>query len=239
MSQGRFANPGAALREKLVGLLSVTQLVTDPEQFFEERVNSPTIRWEVTIVALVGALSLPGVYYVTTVAAPVIDSAEFSFVRAGRLLRPVVIPFLLWIGYALLFHVLANQFHGRGPPGRLLKGTAWALLPLGVGNLLRSAAMIFVYARLDIESAMSGRDAREQVSSLLDAGLGEPAILVAVVLFAGLVLWSGYLMTHVVQVAKDVDRRGALTLVAPPVAIHTLFVLLALVQGSVNVSLLI
>lgn len=239
MSQGRLANPGVVLREKLAGLLSVTKLVTDPEQFFEGQINSPTIRWEVAIVALVGAFSLPGVYYVTTVAAPVIDSAEFSFVRAGRLLRPVVIPFLLWVGYALLFHLIANQLRGRGPPGRLLKGTAWALLPLGLGNLLRSAAMIFVYARLDAESVMSGRDAREQVASLLDAGLGEPAILVAVVLFAGLVLWSGYLMTHVVQVAKDLDRRQAFTLVAPPVAIHVILVLLALVQGSVNLSLLI
>jgi hypothetical protein len=239
MSEGKFANPGAVFRQKLAGLLSMTQLVTNPEQFFEGRINSPTIRWEVTIVALVGALSLPGVYYVTTVAAPVINSAEFSFVRAGRLLRPVVIPFLLWIGYALFFHLLANRLRGRGPPGRLLKGTAWALLPLGVGNLLRSAAMIFVYTRFDVESAMSGRDAREQVTSLLDAGLGEPAMLVAVVLFAGLVLWSGYLMTYVVQVAKDIERRQAFTLVAPPVAIHVLFVLLALVQGSVNVSLLI
>ncbi|MFC4247769.1 YIP1 family protein [Natribaculum luteum] len=239
MARRIATTPKEAITEKLNDLWSVTGLVFDPESFLEQKINSARIRWEVFLIVLIGGLSLPGIYYVSSLAAPIIDSEEFSFVLAGTLLRPVVAVFLLWVGYSLAFHVLSNQFRGRGPPGRLLKGTAWALLPLGFGNLIKSVALIFVYSHIDIESAMVGRGAKEQLDALLNAGLREPVFVVAMLLFVACLLWSGYLMALVVQVGKDLDRRVALKIAMVPVAVHALYLVLGLIRGSVNIAMMI
>jgi hypothetical protein len=239
MGQSPVSESRGSVREALAAVRSIPQLVTDPEEFLRRQVDSATIRWEVALVLLVGSLSLPGIYRISTLTEGVVDSETFTFAFAGRMARPLVIVMLLWVGYSLAFHVLANRFRGRGPPGRLLRGTAWALLPLGLGNLVRSAAMVLVSSGLNVEAVMTGRSASEQLGSVLDAVVSEPIVVATTVLFLLLLVWSGYLMTYVVQVGKDVDRRTAVKVVVVPVGLHALGLLFALVDGSVNASMLV
>jgi len=239
MVRGFINNPRGVLREKFDAVRSLALLVTDPEPFLDRKVNSANIRWEVVLILLVGTMSAVGVYYVSLLVGDIIQADDMRFAIAGKMMRPFLIIFLLWFGYSLVFHFVANRVRGRGPPGPVFKGIAWALLPIGVGNLVQSVAMVFVYSGMDINAAMSGTGPRENLTVVLDAGLREPVMIVAMVVFLLTLVWSGYLMTFVVQHAKDLEHSTAVKVVAVPVAIQILFLVLGLIQGTVNFAMVL
>jgi len=207
------------------------QLVRSPGEFMEQKAGQPKIRTEVLTVLLVGFLGSLGAIYVTQEALAFTDSDTAQITAIGLALEPIFGAVVLWIGYTLGLHALARYFDGRGVLRRLLKTTAWALIPLGVGNLLRSGAVYVLYQGIDIAAVVEEGSDGGAVEAVAQAGAGEPLYLVGQILLLLGVLGSGYLMVYAVQTAKDLDRKPAIRAVAVPLSVHVLYLLWTTVQA--------
>ena len=217
----------------------VRQLITNPDVFIERQVTKTKIRVELLVVLLAGALGMPGMYYVGQLILDVSSSEAMQFAVAGRIIRPLLIVFLLWIVYAVVLHFIARHFRGRGAPRRLFKGVAWAMIPLGIANVIQSIALFYVFRDVPVADELVGYTQGEQIQSLLDSGMYEPIFLFSMLVVVVSVLWSGYLMSFVVEHAKNISREKARKAVAIPIALHVLLVIWALVQGTHNFATLL
>lgn len=217
----------------------IRDLVTNPDEFMRKKVGQANIRVEILLVLFIGLLKIPGLLYISLEVLEVREAAEMRFVVAGRLLRPILILAILWIAYSVAFHFLSAHYRGRGAPSRVLKGVAWAFVPVSLGNLVQSGAFFLVYRDADVPGLLEGYDSSAQMQSLLDSAMSDPIMVVATLIFAGTVLWSGYLMTFAVQHAKSVSHEEATRVVAVPLGLHLLVILWALVQGTTNFGVLL
>jgi hypothetical protein len=197
----------------------------------ERKAGKPKIRQEILTVLIVGVLGSLGAIYIGQRALAVTESESAQLTAIGMAVEPIVGAVLLWVGYTLGMHIIARRYGGHGVIRRLLKTTAWALIPVGVGNLLRSGTFFLTYRGIDPQAVSIEGPNSDVVQAFADAGVGEPLYLVGQVLLLFGVLWSGYLMTHAVQWSKDLDWEGALRTAAVPVAIHALYVLWVTVES--------
>jgi hypothetical protein len=215
------------------------QLATDPDGFMERKVGQANIRVEILIVLLVGAMASLGALYVVLQVLEVENAAEMRIASAGQVIRPLLVMLVLWGVYTVLLHFLSAHYGGRNPPSQVLKGLAWALVPVGIGNLVQAGALYYVFRDADVEARIDGVDPAERLQAVFDSSMTEPVMIGATVVFMGMLLLSGYLMTFVIQHAKGLDRDEALRVVAVPVVLHLLVVIWALVQGTTNFGLVL
>lgn len=217
----------------------VRQLLTRPSAFMERKTKEPGIRREIGLLLLLGALSLPGLVFIARTVLDATESEEMQFVLAGWALRPMVIVLVLCVTYTVLFHVLSRHYNARGPIRDVFKGEAWAMVPLGIGNLVQTATLYLAFDNVVLDDVLEGMGPPEQVDSLMLALLEEPVMLVSGVVVIATVLWSGYLMTFAVEHAKEIPRENATRVVAVPIAAHVLLAVWALIQGTASFALLL
>jgi len=196
----------------------------------EQKIGQPNIRRELVTLLAVGVLGALGSWYVGTQVLEAIEGDTADLPVAGAVIEPVVGIFVLWAAYSVALHVLGNVFGGRGPVRRLLKTVPWALIPIGIGNLVRTAATYLVYQGIDVPTVIS--EARlSPVEAVYAAGTGEPLFVAATVLLILTVLWSGYLMVVAVEQAKEIPRQQAIKAAAIPVGVHVLYLVWELLGG--------
>lgn len=216
----------------------VRQIATDPAQFMERKVGQARIRLEIVVVLLVGLLSVPGILYVTLQILDVESSAEMRIAVASRVIRPLFVVLVLWVFYTVVLHFLASHYGGRSPPSQVLKGTAWALIPMGIGNLVQSGALFLAVRGTDISAEMTEIDPAENIQTVFDSSMTDPVMIAGTVLFMLTIVLSGYLMTFAIQHAKGIERPEAVRTVAVPVTLHTLVVAWGLVGGVTNFGMI-
>ena len=218
----------------------VRQLITEPEAFISERVNQRGALREIIVVLLVGALGALGMYFMSQEVLAVTESDEMRLVLVGYVLGPVLITIVLWVIYSVVLHFAARFYRGRGQLRRMFIGTAWAFVPLGIGNLAQSIGMYVVLLDFDVTGELDGIGPDAQLESLLSAMIGEPIMIGATVVFLAMLVWTAYLMTIVLTEAQtNLTREEAIKLVAPIVGIQFLFAVWALVSESTNFALML
>lgn len=209
----------------------VRKLVVQPDGFMERKVGQPNMRREIITVLVIGILGAIGFAYVAQLIADQVGSDTSVFSVIGIAATPIIGAILIWMWYSIALHLIAGQFNTRGPIRRFFKLTAWAMIPIGIGNLIKSAAVYFAYQGVDPASIVEGSNA-EPMDAVLTAVTGEVVYLLAVVISIGMILWTGYLLTFAVQNARDLPRDSSLKVVAIPVAAHVLFVVWTLAQSA-------
>jgi hypothetical protein len=197
----------------------------------KQKAGQPNIRREIMTVLIVGVLGSLSAVYIGQRALAVAEDESAQLTAIGMAIEPIVGALLLWVGYTLGLHVVASRYDGHGVIRRLFKTTAWALIPVGVGNLLRSGALFTIYRGIDPRTVSIERPDSDTVQAFTDAGADDPLYLVGQVLLVAGILCSGYLMTYAVQWSKDLDREDAFRTAAVPVAIHVLYVLWVTVES--------
>lgn len=209
-------------------------LVTDFESFIERKVNRRGVRYEVLLVLFIGALGSAGMYYLSQQVMEASRLDEMAFVAIGRTIRPVGTLILLWVLYTVFFYFVTNHFGGYGHARRLVKGIAWAFMPFALANIVRSAALWWTYQDFPFQDEFQGVGPGDHYESILQAGLMEPAMLVATAVLVLCIVWSGYLMMQALQQARSVSRQTALRIVAVPYAIHIILVVYNVYQETLT-----
>lgn len=216
------------------------QFITDPDAFITERVTTRSARIEILVVLLVGALGSLGTLYLGLEVLDASEADEMSLAVTAFVIRPLFLTIALWLGYSVLFHFASRFFDARGQIRRLFTGFAWAFVPLGIGNLVQTAAIYVVVQGFTIDDQLDGTGPSEQLDSVIAAVTSEPIMIAASVLFLGTVAWTAYLMTFVLTQAKtNLSRDEAVKLVVPVVGIHIAFGAWAIVSGTSSFALLL
>lgn len=212
--------------------MALTRLVTDPDSFMDRKIRGRRLRWEIVLLLVVGALGTPGAVLVAqSLLEEVENGGEFlRFQLIGFAIEPVVGIFLVWLGYAVVGHLVASRvFNGRGPIRRLLKGSAWALLPVGIGNVARTVAIYFAFRGESMPDNPEGTTLVEQYQSVLEVGLNKPEVVAATVVLVLAVLASGYLLSFAIKHSKDISEDDARKAAAIPAGGFALYLLWGLV----------
>ena len=215
----------------------IRELVTDPQAFFSGKAQDRSVVLELFIVLVVGALGSVGSYYFSQRVFDLAPTGGFSTFQAmGIVLDPVIGIFIFWIGGAGAAHFLSGLYNGRGPIRRLLKLTAWAMVPLAVGNIVRSAVIYLTYNDVPstiIEDEAVG-DFTTQANALRDAVSNDALSAVAMVVLILSVIASWHLLSYAIATAKQIDVADARKVAAVPSGIFVLLLLQTLL-GSLGI----
>ena len=140
-----------------------------------------------------------------------------AVVQAVSLVAALVSVLVAWTVYAAVFYAISAFFDGDGGFATLMKFVGWGYLP-GVASAAVTAVVQFVL--------YSGREipADPQAMARLTRSVQADPLFLAATAFGILVtLYQGYIWSHAVAVARDLDRRDALVTAAVPVGVSVLF----------------
>lgn len=205
------------------------QFLWNPAAFMDRKSGEPGIRTEILLVLVLGGFGALGPAYVGFSLLDASGGERLQLPVAGLILTPVIGMGVVWIAYTLGLHLIVNRIlRHRGPLFRLMKPTAWALVPLGVGNLVNSGIMYFVFQDMEYLDVIEGANTAgfaSAVGIVIDEGKEEPAFLLVPIVTLLSIAACGYFLIHAVEQGKDISRSDARTAAIAVVGIHGLYVL--------------
>lgn len=208
----------------------VRRLFTESEGFFDQKKREPSMRRELLLLFLIGALGAAGVGYVGYMFLDAVagerDLMRVQFV--ARALTVLVGPFVLWVYYTLVTQGVAYTMNSRGPLSRLFKITAWSLVPMAIANLVYSVAMFLAYRDVDVPENPPGTRVEDQVDFLFGLANDDPLLILAWIVTALAAVYSGYLLSIGLQRLRDLSESQARRAVSLPVVGHVAWVLYTL-----------
>lgn len=222
----------------------VTSLLTDPDAFFRERSEDPSIVPPlaiVTLIAVVGSFATL-VQNETIVSAfrPVIETAlenssenmsesdiqdAVDFAVQAYLVfsygAALIGPYFFWLLYAAVFHGISVVFDGEGSFGRTLRFVGWGRLPMLVASVVTLLVNVYYYeiVGVDVPSDVS---AENQFEAFQELGPPTEIQLLTTVVGILLTLWAAYIWVYGMKHARNLSRREALLTVSVPVLISLL-----------------
>lgn len=212
----------------------VRKLVTDPAAFFKGKAQDRSVALEFIVVLLIGAIGSIGAYIFAQTVFRLAETGGYSnFQAMGLVLEPVFGIILFWIGGAFTCHFVAGLYNGRGPIRRLLKLSAWAMVPIALGNAVRTAVIYLTYNDMtpeDVDFGFAG-GFTEQAEILRESSANDALMLVAMLVLILSVVAAWYLLSYAVANAKNIDLDDARKVAAVPSGIFVLYLLNATLSG--------
>lgn len=240
---------GTAIRNPrtfVVGKWSTFKTILfDPERFHEELSASDRLWTEILVVILVGAAGTVGSYFMArtimsnfyTGSAPIEGSdAEWGISGDvgiqiwGYSLRGIVGALVLWLFLAVALYVVSWLYSNRGSFFGLLKHTAWSLVPLFIGNLIKSVAFVIASwnawdsGTLEVTDGDLINSAEEVRAFLYGQILDEPAAIVGTLVGALFIFWTAYIAAYGVSEVRDIPVEDAYKVAAVPAVLYLLYI---------------
>ncbi|WP_332898194.1 Yip1 family protein [Haladaptatus sp. CMSO5] len=196
----------------------ILDLITNPDAFFREEAESPRLWGAAGIVFIAGGLGAIASYLLLSRIVSVLPAEGggavsllvFAFGIGGAL----VAQFVIWLVFAILFHVISIVFDGEGKFTKTLALTGWGFFPSIFGGILGIGAM---YLALQGIPAPTSPEAIQAYSlAVTQSSTLRLASLVGIVF----TLWSAFLWAFAVKHARNLTFRQGLYTVAIPVGIN-------------------
>lgn len=208
--------------------METKELLTDPGAFVKRNDGRGGYGVEMALVAALGVLGAIGPLYYAHQMRLIVDDPADSFGNhlVGLVLVSFGMVFGVWVVYALVSHALARLSGGRGRLNRLFHLTAWALLPLGIGYLARSIALVVTFRSMasdELPTVIADAERGREVIVGFETGIGEPVAVVGAVVLAATILWSGYVLSFAVEHEYGIGRRRAIAIAMTPAVVYALY----------------
>lgn len=194
-------------------LQTIQRLVTDPDNFFEERADDPGYLGPGLVVLLVAIASVPNVaiQYQNTFAAFDFEGAAASAMLFGQVIAfatSLIGPFVMWLVYALGFYLVSAVFDASGSYWKVVALSGWGFLPLAVDNLVNGAITFYRFevVGVDLPSEVTSAEQAQQLSQELASG---PLVALSSLVSIAFVLLSAYYWTFAIEHARRLDRKQA------------------------------
>lgn len=188
----------------------ITELVRNPQPYFQERIKYPRLRYQTIIVVLVGLVANAwniSLFFTLGAAATYVESALLLLTAIG------ILEFIgWWIILTGVMHVIANVLGGDSNYGRLLRLTGYGFLPMIVSGAIWS---ITYYVSLqgtappDPPEVNSFEYTYESYSEFMSQIGGDPILIGGITVGSLFILGSGYLWLRGVSVAAGIDDQRA------------------------------
>lgn len=208
-----------------------TYMVTQPRLFIRERSKYRKSRLQLYIAIATGiafALQYMGSYYLLGDAG--IDFNEVIIISTGAAL---LAPFILWIVATVLIGIAARLLGRRLTLGYIFRLSGWGLVPLLLGGLVQSLSRLYAIRTEEAPEispfAHLGHE-WEVYHDYLAVALDEPVYILGSIVAVGLVIYTGYIWTLVVEQVAEMDgfdlrRKYAIGIAAIPTVICLLWVI--------------
>ncbi|MFB6353256.1 MAG: YIP1 family protein [Halobacteriales archaeon] len=201
-------------------------LLTDPDGFFEERADDPSLVGPslvmLTVIVVGGLASLPTLQR-TTAAMPAEAGAFASLVYLFGAIGAVVGTLVAWLLYAGVFHVVSAAVYGaEGGFTDTLALAGWGFVPRIPEGVISGAISYAVFSGVTVP-ADPVRAAR-----MIQQLRHDPLFTLASVLGIVFLLWSALLWTFAMRHGRDLTLRQAAVTVAVPVSVGLALDLLGL-----------
>ena len=208
--------------------MQLAEFVSDPEAPMRRTLDGRGLRRATLLIALLGVAGAVGpLYFALRLLGSLEEPSGAVLLRLAAL---VVVPVLnataAWVVYAGLSNTLARLYDGDGRLVRLLRPTAWALVPVGLGYLVRSLALVASVAWMPPETlaaVAAGATQEGTVSAAFEAAMSGPVVLASTAVLAATILWSGYVLSFAVEYEEGIPRRDALRVAMVPAGIYALY----------------
>ena len=198
----------------------VLDLLTNPDAFFADRSDDPSLLGPAGVVLLVAVVGVVGSYPVIQATISALPPEAGPFVTVIQVVGAVVgvaVSFVVWVLYAVAFHAIGYvAFDGDGSFRDVLALVGWGFVPAVVGSLANAVANFVVFSGVQFPTDPT------QVGRFVQELQSRPAFLVAGVLGVVFLLWSAFLWTFAVRHAEGLPLREAALTVASPVAVALL-----------------
>lgn len=207
----------------------VLQLLTNPNHFFKREVESPRILVPALIVLVIGIVNAIGSLPMSQLTNSILSGPASGFgqiIQAFSVIVAVIVPFVVWVLYAAVFHAVASVgFDGGGDLKTVFSITGWGFAPQIVNAIIVAGVKFYVYSGVQVSQDP------QQAASQLQSLQSQPIFTVVALLGIAFLLWRAYLWTFGLKHTYDLSFRQAAITVAVPVAIAFLIDLGGLVIG--------
>lgn len=206
-------------------------LFGDADAFFRRRID-PSHVGPSLIVGSIVALSFIQHMLIEVTVVSQMPYRGLLFLLAPRSvlvhLYVLVRPFVIWVMYAIAFHILSGLFGGTGPFRRTLLLTGWGFLPQIPAKLLAVVSTLIVVDRVPVPGWQTF-DAYRYLVQLQSHALME----VPVVIGLFLTLWAlpDVLWVYAVKHARNLNQWQAIITVNIPVGITVLLTVNSLLNS--------
>jgi hypothetical protein len=191
-------------------LSRVKDLLFSPDTFFaqvtteKEDLNPP-----IAIIGIAGALNC------ISMAILLLTAGDYLI-----LLLPMAViwslaqPFLTWVIFSLVLHVLSNRYSGTGTFRLTLQNVGYGMLPWAVSHIFSPLTTLFIIG-----------NPKTAINTIQSLSSPNGTLVIFSALAAALMLWTGYLWVYGIMHARQIPKCKAVIAV---VILLVLYILVTL-----------
>lgn len=203
--------------------MSTTNLVTDPDAFFERKSKNPSLITSTAIVLLAALLSTAAIY-------PVIQYAQRGFegsaAEAGGIFTALILattfftPIGLWLLFTVIFHIAMRiAFDGQGTFKHTLALVGWGFVPIIISSLISGIAA-FVVIGSGTPGAISNA---QEMTAVIENVQMIPALQMASIIGVALTIWQGFIWVIALKHGHEVSVRNTAITVGIPLGLWAIY----------------
>lgn len=198
-------------------------VLTDPNGFFENRVQDPSLPRALLVVltvAIIGGISsyvtLQQMFSGLQTDAAIFGQIALLFAVAGGLFG----PFITWGVYTVVFYGISLAFDPEGSFKTLATFTAWGYVPQ-ILNVIIGLVLTYLLFQ-QIQPPTSPEAAAQFQGQLQQHALYQLSVLIGIVFS----LWRAFIWTFAVKHARSLTLKQSAIVVGIPVTIGILFTII-------------
>lgn len=199
--------------------MTLTQVLTNPNGFFEERMKGEVeLKTPLLIILFIGALGAISAAIMTQKVMAIMppEAAAFASIGVGiAVIGAFIGTLFMWILYAGIFYGISSILGGEGDFKRVMEFVAYGFIP----SLINSVLSIIVISRsLSIENF-----SMEDPELFQQALLADPTMQMVSIIGIILTLWSANIWIFGLVHARNMTVKNAAISVLVPVGIYILY----------------
>lgn len=177
----------------------------DPRGFYDRHgddfgLGGPAV--VIGLIALVGFLAaIPTILAVNRALPPRASALAAVFIGISAVIGALV-PFVVWVVYAVLFYLLSLAFDGEGSFTDLLGAIGWGFAPRVISGVVGVVVSFVFLSGVDFSDPQSAARFSNQLAT-------SPLGLVSRGISVLTTLWAGWIWTHAVARTRDLSVRNA------------------------------
>jgi hypothetical protein len=208
---------------------SIGTLVTDPNAFFRDRSESPSLKGPTLVVTLSMVFSVVGAIVGARAISSMMSSSGLNptfatFTQIGAVIIAFVGPYIAWVLFSGLFYAVSVLFDGDGGFKTTFALVGWGFLPSVVGSFFTAAITVYRWEirGVDVPPLPPNLETQANIqqfqSALQEVNSG---FLPAMPALLGIVfgLWSAVLYVFALQHGRNISRKEAVLTIALPVLV--------------------
>ncbi len=199
--------------------MSITQILTDPDNFFSEKMrHNIKFGTPLLIIGLLAILSAINAMIVAQMIMEVLPAEAAAFAGVGAAIggaAALITTIIMWIVYAAVFYGISALLGGEGEFKRVLEFVAYGFIPSIFSGI---AGIIAIKTSFSVETLMM-----EDPAMIQQAMLNDPTMKMTMILGMIFTLWSASIWIFGLVHSRNLSVKNALITVGLPIGLYILY----------------